>query len=89
MSDLELRGEVERLTNLNHRLSSQIIGMSDTLESGRRELLATGWDAAVTEADRRWQLGSGSVAILKADNPYRKPALDFSGAMICKMGEDS
>lgn len=79
MSDSELRAEIERVTDLNDRLSRQLIAMSGTLENGRRELLATGWDAAVTEADRRWTIGAESAAILKADNPYRKPLFDLGG----------
>ncbi|MFH5879775.1 hypothetical protein [Arthrobacter sp. NA-172] len=58
MSHNELVAEIERLTELNDRLSKQLIGMSETLETGRRELLATGWDAAVSEADSRWQIGA-------------------------------
>jgi hypothetical protein len=87
MSDTELRAEIERLTTLNDRLARQVIGMAGKLEAGRRELLATGWDAAVTEADRRWQIGAGSAATLNAENPYRKPVIDFSGAIACKVDE--
>jgi hypothetical protein len=32
---------------------------------------AEAWDEAVNEADRQWQIGHASAAILKADNPYR------------------
>lgn len=79
-----LRAENERLTNLNKKLANQIVNMSDKLEEGRRELLATGWDAC---ADRMLQLTSRDY-MLKADNPYRKPVIDLSGAMICKTGDD-
>jgi hypothetical protein len=79
MSDTELRAEVERLTTLNDRLSKQVIGMSDRLDASRRELLATGWDEAVNEADRRWQIGAASTSILKADNPYRQPIDTLGG----------
>lgn len=89
MSDTDLRAENERLTKLNDGLSRQVIAMGATLEAGRRELLATGWDAAVDGADRRWQIGKASAGILKADNPYRKPTLDLSGAIICKTGDDA
>ena len=88
MSNSELHAEIERLTDLNHRLSLQVIATSTTLEAGRRELLATGWDEAVKEADRRWHIGHASAASLKADNPYRKPVPDFTGAIICKTGDD-
>lgn len=80
MSDTELRAENERLTKLNDGLSRQIIAMSGTLEAGRRELLATGWEACADTA----QTGPPN----KADNPYRKPISDFSGALICKVGDD-
>lgn len=78
MTETELRAEVERLTELNDGLANQIVRMSTTLESSRRELLAIGWDAAVKEADRRWQIGHVSAGILIMDNPYRQP-LDLLG----------
>ncbi|MGK3957861.1 hypothetical protein ACLKOZ_16915 [Arthrobacter sp. R4] len=40
---------------------------------------AKAWDEAVNEADRQWQIGHGSAAILKADNPYRAAALRGEG----------
>lgn len=73
----ELRAEVERLTKLNDGLSRQIIGMGATLEESRRELLATGWDECA-----KWP----SRPKLE-DNPYRKPVIDFSGAIFCKTGD--
>lgn len=90
MSDTnsELRAENERLLNLNHRLSQQVISMSATLEAGRRELLATGWDACTEKVGFITSgLAPKLVADLKADNPYRKPVPDFTGAIICKTGD--
>ena len=87
MTEAELRAENERLTNLNDGLSRQVIAMGQRLEDGRRELMAIGWDAAVNEADSRWSIGAASASKLKADNPYRKPVIDLSGAMICKVDE--
>ncbi|NWL34452.1 hypothetical protein [Paenarthrobacter nitroguajacolicus] len=85
-----LRAENERLTNLNDGLSRQLIAMGQRLEDSRRELMATGWDAF---ADRLSQDSNGVpaayVASLKADNPYRKPVIDLSGAIICKTGDQS
>ncbi|AXH44441.1 hypothetical protein PP353_gp65 [Arthrobacter phage Kumotta] len=85
----DLRAENERLTNLNDGLSRQLIAMGQRLENSRRELMATGWDAAVNEADSRWSIGAASASKLKADNPYRKPVIDLSGAIICKTGDQS
>lgn len=79
MSDTELRAEVERLTTLNDGLARQVTAMGATLEAGRRELLATGWEACAKLPTR---------PDLK-DNPYRKPTLDFSGAIICKVNDES
>ena len=81
MSEIdELRAEVERMTTLNERLARQVVAVADTLESGRRELLATGWDAACDRAatdltDAAPEYGGA----LKEDNPYRKPAPVFTG----------
>lgn len=84
-----LRAENERLTNLNKKLANQIVNMSDKLEEGRRELLATGWDAC---ADRTTNDLTDSAPNygeqLKRDNPYRKPVIDLSGAIFCKTGDD-
>lgn len=41
-----------------------------------KEAQAGAWDAAVNEADRQWQIGHASAAILKADNPYRAATKD-------------
>ncbi|MFS0718842.1 hypothetical protein ABC337_04915 [Arthrobacter sp. 1P04PC] len=72
-NETDLRGRIAHLERVNAGLANQIVRSSERLEESRRELLATGWDAAVDEADRRWQIGSTSASILKADNPYRKP----------------
>lgn len=76
----ELRAENERLTASNARLANHIARMGDNLETRRRELLAIGWDAAVTEADRQWSVRPAHVAQLKAANPYRQPIPDFGDA---------
>ena len=88
-STQELEAENERLLTLNDGLSRQVLAMGMRLEAGRRELLATGWDAAVVEADHRWHLGRTAVTALEADNPYRKPVIDLSGALMCSTGDDA
>ncbi|MDN4644946.1 hypothetical protein [Arthrobacter sp. PsM3] len=79
MSDTELRADNERLTTLNDKLARQVIGMGEKLEAGRRELLATGWDACAKLPTR---------PDLK-DNPYRQPVMDFSGALMCTTDGDA
>ena len=80
MNENELRAEIDRLTKLNNGLSRQVLAMVDTMESGRRELLATGWDACAKLPTR---------PNLK-DNPYRKPVPDFSGGVLaCKVRDES
>jgi streptomycin 6-kinase len=66
----ELRADNERLTTLNDRLARQVATMADTLDRGRRELLAIGWDAAV--AAMVYEDGS-KVQVAKSVNPYRQP----------------
>lgn len=81
----ELRAKVEHLTKLNEGLARQVASASDTLEAGRRDLLAIGWDAACDHADNSRRYG----ASLKADNPYRRPVPDFSGGIIaCKVRDE-
>ncbi|KUM34561.1 hypothetical protein [Arthrobacter sp. EpRS71] len=87
MTEAELRAENERLKASNNKLAQMLKRMTDKLDEGRRELMATGWDTAVNEADSRWSIGAASASKLKADNPYRKPVIDLSGAMICKVDE--
>ena len=58
------------------------------LRDGRRELMAIGWDAACDEAERQGLIGGNGEAELKADNPYRKPVIDLSGAIICKVDDE-
>jgi hypothetical protein len=74
----ELEAENARLLKLNDGLSRQVISMGETLEAGRRELLATGWEECAKSPTRP----------NLADNPYRKPAMNFSGALFCKVDED-
>jgi hypothetical protein len=84
----ELKAEVERLYAANNRLARQLAGMSAKLEEGRRELLATGWDACaerlIEEPNR---IAPAYLLGIRADNPYRKPVIDLTGAIICKTGE--
>lgn len=75
----EVEADNERLLKLNDGLSRQVLAMGMKLEAGRRELLAAGWDAAAQLPSR---------PDLK-DNPYRKPIIGFSGAMMCTTGEDA
>lgn len=89
MSDQDLRAENERLTKLNAKLANQVRGMSDTLERGRRELLATGWDACTDRMRQDLTDAAPDYAEqVKAENPYRQQIPDFSGAIICKTGDD-
>ncbi|MDQ0102333.1 Mn-dependent DtxR family transcriptional regulator [Paenarthrobacter nicotinovorans] len=84
-----LRAENERLTNLNKKLANQIVNMSDKLEQGRRELLATGWDECVGKINFiSHGLAPKLIEDLKRDNPYRKPVIDLSGAIFCETGDD-
>jgi len=73
----ELQAENDQLKASNRKLAQQLMGMADKLDAGRRELLATGWDACADLPSRP----------NKADNPYRKPAIDLSGAIVCKTGD--
>lgn len=78
-STTDLEADNERLLKLNDGLSRQVLAMGMRLEDSRRGLLATGWDNCAQWSTR---------PDLK-DNPYRKPVIDFSGAMICKTDEDA
>lgn len=86
MTEAELRAENERLTNLNDGLSRQLIAMGQRLEDSRRELMATGWDAAAEQVRTEYGRDITATALINA-NPYRKPVIDLSGAMICKVDE--
>ena len=80
----DLQTENERLKASNRKLAQQLMGMSDRLEEGRRELLATGWDAAVAAMTYT----DGSPVELAANmNPYRKPVIDLSGEIFCKVDD--
>jgi hypothetical protein len=83
----ELKAEVERLYAANNRLARQLAGMSAKLEEGRRELLAIGWDAAAEQVRTEYGKDITATALINA-NPYRKPVIDLSGAMFCKLGDD-
>ena len=73
MSELEeLRTENERLRTLNRGLAQQVVNGSSRLEAARRELLAIGWDAAVSAM--RYTDGT-PVEIAESVNPYREPVL--------------
>lgn len=82
--------ENERLQKLNDGLARQVLAMGATLEAGRRELLATGWDACTDRMSKELTDAAPDYAEqVKDENPYRKPALDFSGAIICKTRDDA
>lgn len=69
-----------RLLEVNRGLANQLQRNADKLDEGRRELLATGWDACADLPTRPD----------KTANPYRRPVPDFSsGFMACKMGNDA
>lgn len=86
----ELKAENERLAAANNRLARQLEGMSAKLEEGRRELLAIGWDACADRAANDLTDSAPNYGEdLKADNPYRKPVIDLSGAIFCKTGDES
>jgi hypothetical protein len=70
-----LRAEVERITELNDRLSRMLSAYAERMEAARRELLATGWDAAV--AAMRYEDGS-PIEVSVNVNPYRQPLADLS-----------
>ena len=84
----ELLAENERLKASNKKLAMMLSELPDKLEAGRRELLATGWDAATEAASKRWDVHPSNAESLKADNPYRKPVIDLTGAIICKTGDN-
>lgn len=91
MSELEeLRAKVEHLTKVNEGLAKQVLRAADVLEAGRRELLATGWDAACDRASADLTDAAPDYGqTVKADNPYRRPVPDFSGGVIaCKVRDD-
>jgi hypothetical protein len=91
MTELEaLRAENKRLTELNAGLAKQVLGVADRLEAGRRDLLATGWDAGfATGKSRAMRMMSDEPTLsLNVENPYRKPVPDFSGAIICRTNDD-
>lgn len=86
----ELRAQVAHLTKVNEGLAKQVLRSADTLEAGRRELLATGWDAACDRATNDLTDAAPDYgAAVKADNPYRRPVPDFSGGVIaCKVRDE-
>lgn len=87
----ELKAENERLAAANNRLARQLEGMSAKLEEGRRELLATGWEAGFLRGQElaAWAIGNRPEGERPdTDNPYRKPVIDLSGAIFCKAGDN-
>lgn len=84
-----LRAENERLKASNNKLAQMLKNMGDELDEGRRELLATGWDACAERAANDLTDSAPNYGEqLKRDNPYRKPVIDLSGAIFCKTGDD-
>ena len=87
----ELKAENEQLRASNRKLAEMLKNMGDKLEEGRRELLATGWDAGFAAGKSRAMrhMSDEPGLSLKADNPYRKPVIDLSGAIICTTKGDA
>ena len=73
-TESELRAENERLTAANHRLSTHLIGMSDTLQASAREIAAKAWDEGCEALllDRLNPAGEHGIRDLPP-NPYRSP----------------
>lgn len=87
----ELKAENEQLRASNRKLANMLKGMSDKLDEGRRDLLATGWDAGFLRGQElaAWAIGNRPESERPdTDNPYRKPVIDLSGAVFCKTGDD-
>lgn len=75
-TESELRAENERLTAANHRLSTQLIGMSDRLQASARQIAADAWDEGFRDGER--QSGEGDDGP-KFVNPYRQPKETLGG----------
>lgn len=75
-TESELRAENERLTAANHRLSTHLIGMSDTLQASAREIAAKAWDEGFVDGERQGGEGDDGP---KFTNPYRQPKETLGG----------
>lgn len=64
---LELPPEEHRALVADHVAAALTAAGFGLVADAKREA----WDEAVNEADRQWQIGHASAAILKQDNPYR------------------
>ncbi|MFS2091037.1 hypothetical protein [Paenarthrobacter nicotinovorans] len=72
----------------NNKLAQMLKRMTDKLEEGCRELMATGWDACAEHLIATIQQHPPTIDELRSSNPYRKPVIDLSGAIICTTGDD-
>lgn len=67
---------IERLLKSNNRLAQMVKASSDRLQEGARELLAQGWERAMSDLIH----DDGSpVEIVAYQNPYRQP-INLPGA---------
>ncbi|UXM90928.1 hypothetical protein [Paenarthrobacter sp. JL.01a] len=88
----ELKAENEQLRASNRKLAEMLKNMGDKLDEGRRELLATGWEAGFLRGQElaAWAIGNRPDSERPdTDNPYRKPVIDLSGAIICTTKGDA
>ncbi|MCC3277508.1 hypothetical protein LJ753_16715 [Arthrobacter sp. zg-Y20] len=73
MNEAELRAEVERLTAANHRLSTHLIGMSDTLQASAREIAAKAWEEGRASVALDFLKPMDETGIRESTpNPYRQ-----------------
>lgn len=68
----------EELKESNRVLSNIIVNQNDRLANGARELLAQGYDAAISHAP----LTTAERELMRAGNPYRESSLPDFGAVI-------
>jgi hypothetical protein len=66
-----LLGEVERLTEANDRLAKIAASVAPTLEQGKRDLMAHGWEQG---AEKGHRLYAESIHYIQTLNPYRGEA---------------
>ena len=80
MTESELLAENERLTVANHRLSTHLIGMSDTLQASAREIAAKAWDEGRASVALDFLKPMDESGIRESTpNPYRQPKETLGG----------
>ena len=79
MTESELLAENERLTAVNHRLSTHLIGMSDTLQASAREIAAKAWDEGFKQGGPMHDVNYDDPGA-HTRNPYRQPRETLGGA---------